>query len=824
MPDFVEVDPPPLTTIHNSLNQHHHNHHHHEDQHGNQNQHQLYLYDKLDLAESLLAEIEDGNYTCLVCADELDSKSPIWSCSVCYRVYHLPCIKQWAEKSLSFRDGNSTFKTWKCPSCSTQTKKIPNEYRCWCHKELNPPYDGIAPHSCGQTCAAPLSCIHKCMAICHPGPHPECTALGPLIKCFCSKRSKQLPCILTNYDGWQCENTCGELLPCGVHKCQRRCHPGLCGDCPESVNADCYCGSTQLKVPCADLEPKKSVEIDPETGDEKSRIGFFVCDKVSKGNYDCDVHSYTLECDKRTPDTFKCPFRPRPEETCPCGKSKVIDLLNHPRSSCSEPIPTCKQVCGRKLKCGHACTDLCHQGECSPCFLITEMRCRCSHNKFMVPCKFLAAGLKPWCNRRCTGNLHCRRHRCTNICCEFEKKAQKYGKYASWGKGYYKYDVSIEREYKEKHGCTQKCNVLLNCGIHKCQKECHVKPCGPCLESSSDDWVCPCGKTILRAPVRCGTMLPKCPYFCTRPSKCGHTPAKHPCHGDEKECDKCLKLVTKACACGKNPAVKNVPCYLEFASCGKLCGMPMKCGHPCPKMCHSPGDCETKCTRTCGLEMPCGHLHKTGKCHYPKTCQEVKAKCSQSHVLGCKCGVISKATPCKGTAEDKTISLLLPCEEECLEVERKRQLADAFGVDPETHIAFTGAQQSFEYSDNLIDLYLSNPGWSTNIERQVREFATSHSGNNSTVNAEKVLRFPPMKKYERMFIHEMAEAYNLKSQSYDPEPHRNVVIFAPSSSFNGASGSTASRSTESGANSPSSGGIFIPQLTLGRYITKNGIA
>lgn len=36
-----------------------------------------------------------------------------------------------------------------------------------------------------------------------------------------------------------------------------------------------------------------------------------------------------------------------------------------------------------------------------------------------------------------------------------------------------------------------------------------------------------------------------------------------------------------------------------------------------------------------------------------------------------------------------------------------------------------------------------------------------------------------MKPYERMFVHELASAYALRSQSYDPEPNRNVVIFAP---------------------------------------------
>ncbi|VVT45802.1 uncharacterized protein SAPINGB_P000898 [Magnusiomyces paraingens] len=773
---------------HEDCHGHDHNHDHkNEHQHHQQQQH-AHVYDKLDLAESLLAEIEDGQYICLVCADELDAKSPIWNCSVCYRVYHLPCIKQWAEKSLAFRadSPDPTVESWKCPSCSTTSSMIPREYRCWCKKELNPTYDGIAPHSCGQTCAAPLSCIHKCMAICHPGPHPECTALGPMIKCYCAKKSKQLPCILTSYSGWQCNNICGELLPCGMHKCQKKCHQGLCGDCSEKINATCYCGETVLPVTCNNLEPKQSVEIDAETGKQsKSWIGFFVCDKIQEGKYECNVHSYKLECNKRTADTYKCPLRPVEGETCPCGKSPVTDILGHPRSSCEETIPTCGQVCDKKLKCGHTCKYPCHEGECPRCYFVTDMRCRCGYNRFLVPCGFAVTGEKPICARRCTGNLNCRRHRCTNVCCEFEKKAIKYGKNAVWGKGYSVYDETIEREYKEKHGCTQTCNAMLNCGKHRCNKECHVRPCGPCLESSSEDWVCPCGRTILRAPVRCGTMLPTCPYECTRPTLCGHPTPKHPCHGDDKECDRCLRLVSKPCACGKNPEVKNVPCYQEYASCGQLCGKPMACGHPCPKMCHRPGECETKCSR-----------------------------CAEVHILGCKCGEISRTIPCKATAADREMNLLIPCEESCLEAARRRQLAEAFGMDPARQ-----APGEFEYSDNVIDLYLANPGWCTSTEKKIRDFALCHVGNGDN-GTNKVLRFPPMKKYDRMFIHELATAYNIRSQSYDPEPQRNVVLFAPQ-----RSGPTSGSSTPGEAGTVTvNGPVYIPRLTVGRYITEHGIA
>lgn len=122
MPALVE------SSAHSHLGSH--SHLTHEERHAHN-------YDKMDLVESLLAEIEDGEYLCLVCADDLNAQSEIWSCEVCYRVYHLPCIRKWAEKSLDYNDTSSSnlgTKTWKCPSCSSLISRIPSDYRCWCKR------------------------------------------------------------------------------------------------------------------------------------------------------------------------------------------------------------------------------------------------------------------------------------------------------------------------------------------------------------------------------------------------------------------------------------------------------------------------------------------------------------------------------------------------------------------------------------------------------------------------------------------------------------------------------------------------------------------
>jgi NF-X1-type zinc finger protein NFXL1 len=36
-----------------------------------------------------------------------------------------------------------------------------------------------------------------------------------------------------------CGATCGKLLPCGLHRCQERCHTGECSKCRALVNKSC---------------------------------------------------------------------------------------------------------------------------------------------------------------------------------------------------------------------------------------------------------------------------------------------------------------------------------------------------------------------------------------------------------------------------------------------------------------------------------------------------------------------------------------------------------------------------------------------------------
>lgn len=730
----------------------------------------------LDLTESLIAELEDGEYMCLICAGEVDARTEIWNCSHCHRVYHLPCATAWAEKSTQKNQADNNNKKskegWPCPACMKTTKKIPREYKCWCRKTTNPMYLGIMPHSCGQTCGVTLECGHRCTAICHPGPHPDCCSMGPAIKCFCGDNQRQLPCVMTSYNGWSCGKICNELLPCGKHKCKRRCHDGLCYDCDTKIESKCYCGQTEKELECAYLREKKCSKLittlDDDNDDEKesveSWIGYFECEKLSTGLYSCRNHEYSFSCKPHKKEDFICPLTPKDTDTCPCGSSLVLDILGHPRLSCKEEIPLCGNVCNKLLPCGHKCLFDCHYGDCPDCPQVNKSHCRCGQEIFLVPCKTIALGEKPACHHKCTAKLQCGRHRCTEICCSEEKTAKALQKSGQAWK-------LTREEWPEVHRCDRVCNILKNCKIHKCTEPCHQGPCKPCMESSNEDYVCPCGQTVVRAPIRCGTVMPKCSHLCTRQREnCEHPMAEHVCHDPAvTPCPKCYYIVPKKCQCGKSTV--KAPCSQPVTSCGKFCEELLPCGHMCSKMCHKPGDCIKVCSKSCGKTLPCGHKHMTAKCHFPKKCEDTAPKpgesfCSERVHMQCKCGNVTKTKQCTG----RPTSLLLECNESCAVLERNRQIAAAFGMDPAT-AGTTGSVTSDMYSDDIIDLYLSNPAWCRSIERALQEMYTHKL---------RVKRFPPMRSsYERMFVHLLAqEGFNFKSESQDVDPHRSVVVYA----------------------------------------------
>lgn len=66
----------------------------------------------------------------------------MWSCSQCYRLFHLRCIQQWAvdgvkqQSILSPELFPNQQRLWSCPNCRSDYSQLqcPKVYRCFCGK------------------------------------------------------------------------------------------------------------------------------------------------------------------------------------------------------------------------------------------------------------------------------------------------------------------------------------------------------------------------------------------------------------------------------------------------------------------------------------------------------------------------------------------------------------------------------------------------------------------------------------------------------------------------------------------------------------------
>lgn len=723
-----------------------------------------------DIATRTHEDIAKGVYECAICTSEVTSRSRVWACHTCWTVFHLGCIKTWSKnEGAAVQPHNAAetehpaVKQWRCPGCNLPKQVLPSSYTCWCAKEINPKtIHGLPPHSCGQTCGRkrefPKPCPHPCDLLCHAGPCPPCRSMGPQQICFCGKQSTSRRCTETDYDsGWSCGEICGDLMACGEHTCPRPCHEGLCGACNVEVECKCYCGKIERKMRCSEKEAEK---------ESFGWTGFFDCQQICENLFDCGQHRCQKTCHTQDERPPHCPRSVDLISTCPCGKTKIGLLLETPRKSCTDPIPRCGRQCEKFLPCGHRCEQVCHSGDCPPCLRMVSIPCRCGRNTFESVCQSELAD-PPQCSRVCKATLNCGRHECGEICCSGEHKAAERlatkRKLKPLGQVARKVDDGIEPE----HICTRICGKSLKCRNHTCPELCHKGPCNSCKEAIFDDITCHCGRTVIQAPIPCGTRPPPCNFPCQRPKSCDH-PNDHNCHSDDLNCPNCPYLTEKACLCGKK-TLKNQPCWRMDVFCGLICGKPLKCGsHTCQKLCHRPGECEddsNPCQQMCGKpKRTCGHpCERT--CHAPSACKEDKP-CSSKIIITCDCQRKKEEVKCNakaGMAAPIGRNTSLKCDDECARLERNRKLALALNISDDH------TDDHVPYSTNTLNMYLEDIAWAHKQEEMFRLFAADSN--------EKRLRFPPMKSHQRAFVHNMAEDFGFDGESLDPEPHRHVLIF-----------------------------------------------
>ncbi|KAF9425136.1 FKBP12-associated protein [Podila epigama] len=388
--------------------------------------------------------------------------------------------------------------------------------------------------------------------------------------------------------------------------------------------------------------------------------------------------------------------------------------------------------------------------------MVLTVDCRCGSTQVQRICSEMGLydNKLPTCERPCRGLRACGKHQCTNRCCPAKNK----------GKG-----KKVDLAAHEAHICTLVCGKKLQCGIHSCEMLCHKGHCNPCMNTSFHDLSCSCGRTVMQAPIPCGTPIPKCRYTCTRTRSCGHASlTTHPCHPDSEPCPPCIMLVPKQCMCRKSK-MPNVPCYKSNPSCGKVCGKKLDCGlHNCIKSCHS-GECTMPPNDTCTQACPksrtsCGH--KCGvSCHGQTPCPEDQP-CTVMIPSSCKCGNLTMEAPCNATAENPWDGKprVIKCNDYCLIAERNKRVALALDIEdgppPGPRIP--------EFDAYVLDYASANMEFCLKVEKTLAEWVADTS--------KPILYFPPMKGHRRKFVHELASYYNVTSESVDVEPYRSVTI------------------------------------------------
>ncbi|XP_060086083.1 transcriptional repressor NF-X1-like [Ylistrum balloti] len=714
----------------------------------------------------LIEQLTNNSYECMVCCETVRCHNAVWSCSNCFHVFHLRCVKKWAKSSTAV--GENEDNGWRCPACQNKCDQFPSQYRCFCGKVRDPEFNRMEiPHSCGEMCSKRRAdnCPHPCNILCHPGPCPPCNAVISR-SCDCGKTSQTMKCSATQII--KCEEKCGKQLNCGKHFCKVTCHAGSCSMCEEVIVQECYKAHTSREVICGTKESFQSA---------------FSCNAPCGKTLECGNHTCEEVCHEGPCDP--CSLSPLAVITCPCGSSLLADLNSTPRTSCLDPIPTCGAICNKTLNCGpsddpHICKLLCHEGVCGACPGETLLKCRCGALEKFFPCteaKIITEKNPFHCDKRCNKKRLCGRHKCGQTCCVLEK---------------------------EDHFCDLICGKKLSCGLHKCEEPCHRGYCPPCLLASFEELTCYCGSEVRFPPVPCGAKPPECFKKCTRPHSCSH-PVRHNCHSDEN-CPPCTELTSKYCM-GNHELRKNIPCHISNISCGLSCDKALPCGtHKCIRTCHK-GECQEdgkNCVQPCPTPRAvCGHPCGV-PCHSGQDCPPVP--CKAEIIIKCPCGRKSARQFCMaggltpeleeyqkiavqtlastvGSGQTVDISNLtsaakkvakrqLECDGECAIMERNRRMALVLEIKNPDLSAKLGNPS---YNDFLKEYARNNPQNVASIDKAFSNLVQNAKGSKHPHRSH---QFPPMNRDQRRVVHELAEFYGCETQSYDLEPKKNVVATA----------------------------------------------
>ncbi|KAJ9655197.1 FKBP12-associated protein [Neophaeococcomyces mojaviensis] len=128
-----------------------------------------------DLPTRIHEDIAHAIYECAICSNEVSRKSKVWSCSTCWTVFHIGCIKKWSKNEGS--------------AVPRPTQQDGEEFHGECED---------AQIHCQQECGKPKkTCGHPCEQPCHaPSACKEDKAcpFKIIITCDCQRKKEEVKC------------------------------------------------------------------------------------------------------------------------------------------------------------------------------------------------------------------------------------------------------------------------------------------------------------------------------------------------------------------------------------------------------------------------------------------------------------------------------------------------------------------------------------------------------------------------------------------------------------------------------------------------------
>ncbi|KEP50888.1 NFX1-type zinc finger protein [Rhizoctonia solani 123E] len=232
---------------------------------------------------------------------------------------------------------------------------------------------------CLRPCAEPLPCGHVCPFKCHSDDPKHITT--------------------------RCREPCLRLCPLN-HPCDRECWEcaKTIGDCRFPVrNAQLLCGHIHPIAPCYLARMPEKIKCVAQV---EKQLPF--CEHKAK--MPCSQDPATFSCQEPCGTGFTCCSKPCAAKCGACQKLSSPPDAGRPQIGRIARTQHPKHLCGRVLRCGHACKDECKEGHA--CSGTCKEKCRqiCPHGGCRQPC---STPCKP-CVQPCAWN--CSHIQCPSAC------------------------------------------------------------------------------------------------------------------------------------------------------------------------------------------------------------------------------------------------------------------------------------------------------------------------------------------------------------------------------------------------------------------------